>query len=116
MQDAHDPYAALRHRDYCLLLTGNVLAALSVEAQATVVSWELWQRTHSEANLGYAGLAQFLPVLLLALPAGQLADRFSRKYLLILAHSLMFLTSLGLAAVSLWQGPIPLLFLCLVLA
>jgi MFS family permease len=116
MQDAHDPYAALRHRDYRMLLMGNVLAALSVEVQATVVSWELWERTHSEANLGYAGLAQFLPVLLLALPAGQAADRFSRKHLLLVAYLTILLTSLGLAAVSWFEAPVELLFGCLVLA
>lgn len=116
MEEAHDPYAALRHRDYSSLLAGNVLAAMSVEVQATVVSWELWLRTYSPDYLGYAGLAQFLPVLFLALPAGQAADHYSRKHLLIVAHATMALTSLGLAAISFWEGPIPLVFLCLVLS
>src|SRR5580698_1824060 len=105
MQDAHDPYAALRQRDYCLLLSSNVLAALSAEVQFTVVEWEIFQRTGSYELMGYAGLAQFLPLLLLALPAGQLADRFSRKYLLMMAHGTMALASLGLFFVSIEEAP-----------
>jgi MFS family permease len=116
LEDAHDPYGALRHRDYRYLLTGNVLSAIAAEVQATVVGWELFQRTDSAAALGYAGLAQFLPVLLLALPAGQAADRFNRRNLLILAYSLMVLASLGLGLLSHYEGPIPLVYGCLVLA
>lgn len=116
MQDAHDPYAALRHRDFSLLLSSNVLAAMCAEMQFTVVEWEIYQRTKSYEMMGYGGLAQFLPLLLLALPAGQAADRFSRKYLLMLAHFAMALTSLGLALVSLYDGPVLLIFVFLALA
>ena len=116
MQDAHDPYAALRQRDYCLLLSANVLAAMSSEVQFTVVEWEIFQRTGSYEWMGYAGLAQFLPLLLLALPAGQLADRYSRKYLLILSHLTMALASVGLVLVSLNQWPPKLIFPFLALA
>jgi MFS family permease len=116
MQDAHDPYAALRHRDYGLLLSSNVLAAMSGEIQFTVVEWEIFQRTNSYAMMGYAGLAQFLPLLILALPAGQAADYFSRKYLLMAAYVTMALTSLGLALVSIYEGPVLLIFVFLALA
>jgi MFS family permease len=116
MQDAHDPYAALRQRDYCLLLSSNVLAATSAEVQFTVVEWEIFERTKSLELMGYGGLAQFLPLLLLALPAGQLADRFSRKYLLLIAHTTMALTSLGLFFVSYSQAPAELIFVFLALA
>ncbi len=116
MQDAHDPYAALRQRDYCLLLSSNVLMAMSSEVQFTVVEWEIFERTRSYELMGYAGLAQFVPLLLLALPAGQLADRFSRKRLLMLAHLTMASTSLGLLFVSLFQLAPKLIFVFLALA
>src|SRR5262245_30373381 len=82
----HDAYAALRHRDYRCLLAGGVLAALGSEVQAAAVAWELYRRTGSAWVLGLSGLAQFLPILLLALPAGQVADRFSRKRIFQLAQ------------------------------
>jgi MFS family permease len=116
MQEAHDPYAALRQRDYCLLLSSNVLAAMSAEVQFTVVEWEIFERTKSLELMGYAGLAQFLPLLLLALPAGQLADRFSRKYLLMIAHATMATTSVGLFFVSYLQAPPKFIFVFLALA
>ena len=119
MPEAHDPYAALRFRDYRLLLAGGVLASVGGEIQAVAVGWELYQRTHSAAALGFAGLAQFLPVLLLALPAGQAADHHSRRLLFQLAQTTAAVASLGLAALSFWQWPVELVYLvylCLLLA
>lgn len=116
MQEAHDPYAALRHRDYCFLLSSNALAALSAEVQFTVVEWEIFQRKQSLEWMGYAGLAQFLPLLILALPAGHLADRFSRKRLVMIAHATMAMASAGLFCVSYLQAPVELIFAFLALA
>jgi MFS family permease len=116
MSDAHDPYAALRYRDYRLLLAGGVLASIGAEIQAVAVGWELYERTRSAAYLGLAGLVQFLPVLLLALPAGQAADHHSRKRLFQLAQCTAALSSLGLAALSFWHGPAEWVFPCLLLA
>ncbi len=116
MEQAHDAYAALRHRDYRCLLAGGVLASIAVEMQAVAVGWELYRRTDSAWNLGLTGLAQFLPVLVLALPAGHAADRYSRKHLFQLALTLQMLASLGLTWVSVVQGPVNLVFLLLLLS
>src|SRR5438128_3056925 len=109
MPEAHDAYGALRQRDYRHLLSGSVLFTLGSEIQAVAVGLELFRRTGSEAAaaaaLGFAGLAQFLPVLVLALPAGHVADRFDCQKILIVAQGVALLTSLGLAALSFWQGP-----------
>src|SRR5437016_3882301 len=113
MQEAHDPYGALRERDYRRLLSGTVLFTLGTEMQAVAVGWELWRRTESAAAFAWAGLAQFLPVLLLALPAGHAADRYNAKYLLMAAQGLGAATALGLAAISYWQAPTFLVYMCL---
>src|SRR5687768_8157908 len=113
MLQAHDPYGALRHRDYRRLLAGSVLGSVGAEMLAIAVGWELYERTNSKLALGYTGLAQFLPVLLLSLPAGQAADRFSRKYLLAGAQLLLATAAVGLAAVSLFEGPLLLVYVCL---
>jgi MFS family permease len=115
MSAPHDPYAALRYRDYRHLLSGGVLASIGGEVQALAVGWELWERTHDALMLGLAGLTQFLPVLLLALPAGHTADHFNRKRIFQAAQATMMLASLGLALLSLLHGPVPLIFLCLLL-
>lgn len=115
MFKAHDPYRALRHRDYRLLLAAGILASIGAEIQAVAVGWELYARTQNAAALGLAGLLQFLPVLLLALPAGYAADHYSRRVLFQLAQVMEAAASLGLAALSFAEGPVPLMFCCLVL-
>ncbi len=116
MADGHNPYGALRSRDFRLLLTGGILAGVGSEIQAVAVGWELYRRTGRPADLGYVGLVQFLPILLLSLPAGHAADRYNRKVLLVAALSLMALASLGLTLLSVGQGPVPVVYLCLFLA
>jgi MFS family permease len=113
--EAHDSYAALRFRDYRLLLSGGVLTSIGGQMQSYAIGWEVYQRTHSNAAIGFTGLVQFLPVLLLALPAGHLADRFNRKFIWQGTQALSVVASLGLAALSTWQGPVDLVYPCLVL-
>src|SRR5438270_433530 len=76
----------------------------------------IYGKTGSTAALGFVGLAQFLPVLLLSIPAGQAADHLNRKVLYITAQIMAALASAGLAVLSLRQGPVPLVYPCLVLA
>jgi MFS family permease len=116
MPAAHDPYEALRHRDFRLLLPGSLLASVGSEMQNMAVGWELYQRTGSAMALGLAGLVLFLPVFFLSLPAGHAADRYSRKGILLGALGLMAISSLGLAALSITEGPVPLAYGCLLLA
>src|SRR5688500_460406 len=97
MQDAHDPYGALKLPDYRKLLGGAVVGSLGAEMLHIAVGWELYLRTDSALALGLAGLAQFTPVLLLALPAGHIADRYSRKVLLMAAQAILGSAAVGLA-------------------
>ncbi len=116
MASEHDAYQALRHPSYRSLLIGAVLASAAGEVQAVAVGWELYRRTHSAWALGLTGLAQFLPVLLLALPAGHAADRYNRKVVFQFAQAASAVASFGLAALSLTEGPVPLVFAALLLA
>jgi MFS family permease len=115
MPDGHDPYAALRSPDYRRVLTANVLGATGFGMQFLAVEWEMYQRTHSAAALGLIGFIQFLPVLILAIPAGQLADRMSRKWLFVIAQGIMAIASLGLTLVSWFHGPVLLVYVCLLI-
>jgi MFS family permease len=119
MQDARDPYGALRQRNYRRYLAGNLLYTLGIEMQAAAVGWELAERAGTPEDaalaLGFTGLAQFLPVLLLAIPAGHTADRFDGKRVLIAAQLLAMVSSLGLAILSYRQAPFEIMYVCLVL-
>ena len=110
-----DPYAALRVPDFRRFLTGHFLASLGTQMQTVAVGWYLYERTGSALALGGVGLAQVLPIILLTLPAGHLADHFDRKNLLRVSLSLGALSSLGLAFVSYTHGAVALLYFFLVL-
>ncbi|MFI5273936.1 MAG: MFS transporter [Ktedonobacterales bacterium] len=110
---AHDAYSALRVGDFRLFLSANFLATLGEQMLAVAIGWELYVRTHSALALGLVGLVQVLPVIVLALPAGQLADRHDRRRIVLLTETVMALAALGLTALSAGRGPLPVFYLCL---
>ena len=69
---------------------------------AVAVEWEIYGLTHSATALGLVGLVIVVPVVTLSLPAGHLADRFSRKRIILVSQIFSVLTSLALALVS-WK-------------
>ncbi len=101
-QPAHDPYAAFRFSDFSLFTAGNFLAITGRLMLAVAVEWELYARTHSATALGLVGLVIAIPVVTLSLPAGHLADRLSRKHIILVSQIFSTLASLALALVS-WK-------------
>lgn len=114
-QALHDPLAALRIAGFRRYLTGNVFAALGMQMQTVAVGWEVWDRTKSAWLLSLVGLAQFLPVIALVLPAGHVADRFPRKKILFCCLALLITSSIGLALLSATQGDVRWMYVFLVL-
>ncbi len=112
-QTAHDPYAALRYRDFRLYLINSVAATIGAEMQSVAVGWELYTRTKSPLSLAYVGLVQALPVLLLSLPAGHVADRFPRRNVVLAMAAIMTCGSFGLTVASRMQAPIGWFYLIL---
>ena len=109
----HDPYQSLRVRDFRLLLLGNSIATFGEQMLTLALGWELYLRTGSAFLLGMVGLAEILPALLFSLYAGQVADRYNRKRLIVVTQLIVALASLGLTALSYWQGPLILIYGCL---
>jgi MFS family permease len=110
------PYAVLRNRDFLLYAAGRFIASLGQQMLTVAVGWELYERTGSALALGFTGLAQFLPMLVMTLPAGHLADTRSRKGISIAAQAVMAAASLGLALISWRQAPVSLVYGCLLLS
>ena len=111
--ERHDPYAPLRYRDYRLLLTGRFLSSFANEMLTFAIGWELWLRTHSAFALGMVGLVQVIPVILLSLPAGHVADQYNRRRIVILTELALALCVVGLAWLSYTQGSLVLVYICL---
>ena len=114
-QTPHDPYAALKSHDFRLLISGTFLAVLSEQMLGVAIGWELYERTNAPLALGLIGLVQVLPVVLLALPAGHVADRFDRKRIAVASLLLLAACGAGLAALSAARGPLALIYTCLLL-
>lgn len=111
----HDPYAAFRIRNYRLYIIGWFIALVGTRIQSIAIAWEMYQRTGEALSLGLVGLAQALPTMALALPAGFLADKFNRTRLVMLSLAAMTLTSLALAGLSVAQGSIAWMYFFLFL-
>jgi MFS family permease len=99
----HDPYAALREPNYRWFACGWVLASMGLQMQGTALAWEVYERTHSALALGYVGVARALPVILLALPAGQIVDLLDRKRILVVTQIAFAAASVFLALGSFYE-------------
>src|ERR1700754_84739 len=83
-----DYRSAFKSRDFRLYQAARFLVIIGAEAQSVAVAWQVYALTHSALDLGYTGLALFLPGLFVALAAGHAADRYDRKRIILLCYSL----------------------------
>src|SRR6266850_2777202 len=98
----HDPYAAFRFPAFGFYTAGNLISVIGRLMLMVSIEWEIYARTHSATALGLVGLMIALPVVLLSLPAGHIADRYQRKYIVLVTQALSAICSLALALVS-WK-------------
>ncbi|MDX6516022.1 MAG: hypothetical protein QOH73_1688 [Gaiellaceae bacterium] len=91
----------LRVRDFALFSVANVASNFAMNMAQVTIGWQVFAIRHSYFDLGLIGLAAFLPLPLLALPAGQLADRLSRRLIFVASNVLDALVLLGLVGVAL---------------
>src|SRR4051794_40563423 len=87
-------------RDFRRYQLARVAVILGAEAQSVAVAWQVYSITHRALDLGYTGLALFLPGLLFLLPAGHVADRFDRRQIILLCYSLQILGTTTLLALT----------------
>ncbi len=109
--------SVLSHRPFVLFLFARVSTSLAFQMQGVAVGWQIYALTGSAFYLGLVGLAQFLPMFLLTLVAGHVADRYDRRLITHLseivegsaAGALAFCTFTG------WQSKESILALVFVL-
>jgi MFS family permease len=101
---------AFRSLDYRRFLGSRLLSILGLEMVNVAVGWQVYALTRRPIDLGYVGLAQFLPPLFLTLPAGHAADRFDRRRVVLLCHLAFGLCSGLLAWLALREirTPVPI--------
>jgi MFS family permease len=74
--------AAFSHPGFLLFQIARFLIVSAVEMQAVAVGWQVYEITKRPLDLGYVGLAQFLPAILLFPISGHASDRFDRRNVL----------------------------------
>ena len=90
----------LRHRDFTLYVAATVATAVAIEMSFVAIGWQVYEIRGNPLDLGLVGLAMFVPLPLLALPAGHLADRYPRRTILALAIGVDAAVALGLLLVT----------------
>lgn len=101
----------LRSHNYRLLFTSQLVSSLGTMMTYVALPYQVHQLTHSPFWVGALGAVELLPVVLLSLWGGVLADRLDRKRLLWGAELLMSVGALGLLLNSLLPHPsLPLIF------
>lgn len=103
----HDPYAALRIRNFRGYLLGSFFALIGRQAVTAVAIWQVYEWTHSATALGLVGLVNVLPLLVLSLPAGAIADRHDRRGLIALGTAVVAIVNVALASLSFWHEAVP---------
>ncbi|HEY4102211.1 MAG TPA: MFS transporter [Gemmatimonadales bacterium] len=96
----HDPWAALRHRDYRRFLAGHFATTLGVQIQDIIVAWQMYLDTHDPLSLGLVGLAEALPNIATSLLGGHVADRMDRRRLAMISTWILLACAFILAALA----------------
>jgi MFS family permease len=75
--------AAFTYPDFVRFQIARFFVVFALEMQSVAIGWQVYEITKRPLDLGFVGLAQFLPGILLILVSGQVADRFDRRTLLV---------------------------------
>src|ERR1700738_1691465 len=93
--------AVFTFQNFRLFQVARFCMVLALEMQSVAVGWQIYEITHRALDLGYVGLAQFLPGILLFLVSGHVVDRFDRRGILVLCYCGYVLCSTLLLIVAL---------------
>ncbi|HEX6951186.1 MAG TPA: MFS transporter [Gaiellaceae bacterium] len=92
---------ALRLPSFALLWTSSLASGFALQMLVVAIGWQVYAIHNNPLDLGLVGLAEFLPLLILALPAGQIADRFPRRTVVALGLVLQGLIAALLVLITL---------------
>ena len=98
--------SVLRHKPFASFLFARVSSSIAFQIQGVAVGWQVYALTGSAFYLGLVGLAQFLPMFLLTLVAGHVADRYDRRLIARLCEVVEGLAAgaLALCTFTGWQS------------
>jgi MFS family permease len=92
---------ALQLRDFALLWSSQLTNGLASQMLAVAIGWQVYAIHRNPLDLGLVGLAEFVPLPVLALPAGQIADRLPRRLVAAASYVLTIGVAVALLVVTL---------------
>jgi MFS family permease len=101
---SHDPYAALRIPNFRWFIVSLLTMNVATQLQAVVVAWQIYALTHDPLSLGLIGLAEAIPFIGFALPAGHVADRSRRLAIARIALAALLVCSVTLLGFTIRPG------------
>ena len=93
-----DTFAALKHRNYRLFFVGQLVSLIGTWMQSTAQGWLVYQLTGSKVLLGTVAAVGSLPLLLLSVWGGSVADRHPKRTVVCFTQNGMMLLAFGYAA------------------
>ncbi len=112
MTSTRQPNFLFRHRDFGLFWAGMLLVNVAVQIEAVTIGWQIYSLGRETRSIGESaflvgmvGLVQFVPLFLLTLYAGSLADRMSRRTIVLASLVVETLCVIGLVLVALEPAP-----------
>lgn len=109
------PYAVWRFASYRLYAVSWFAMTFGAMMEGVAIRLVVYRWTADYLALGWIGLVRALPVLLLAIAGGQIADRFDRRGVMVAMLGVSLLVALGLAAAVAWELPLATIYLLLAL-
>src|SRR5580658_6861566 len=89
-----------RERDFRLFLAVRIVSTLAVMIQSVAVGWQIYDMERTPLALAWVGLAEFVPMFLLTLPAGAVVDHTDQRKVLSLAFGIQALAAALLLGLS----------------
>jgi MFS family permease len=99
-QPAVRSLAAFASSDFRRYQLARMAVIMGAEAQTVAVAWQVYSITHRALDLGYTGLALFLPGLLFLLPSGHVADRYDRRHIILICYTLQVVCTTALLTIA----------------
>src|SRR5690349_20905388 len=96
--------ALMAHRPFALFWWARVSATAAYQMLAVAIGWQIYELTGSAFDLGLVGLVQFVPVVVLALVVGHVADRYERRLVVRACQLVEAVSAAALAVGSLGGG------------
>ena len=99
------PGEIYREQDLAIYLAARFFSEAAALAQSVAIGWTVYALSNAPLALGIVGIVQFVPMMLLALPAGELCDRLSPRRVLVIGLGLQSVCAVGFLALSIIPQP-----------